>query len=127
MSGVEIWDTVKDVLMLAAGGGFGWLFSKLKTRRENKASDLQLIENAIAPLLRSISELTTHSGEITAKLVAEQEKSLRLLQENAALLEDKITLAGKVEKLEKKVSSLIALLKKQAKDNEKDIFDNIDV
>lgn len=101
----------------AIGGGVGLLFSKMKTRRERKATDLELLEKAIAPLLTSISELTTHNGQITERLVAEQTKSLQLLQENAALIEEKMHLASKVESLEKEVKRLANVVKRLA--NEK--------
>lgn len=116
----ELWTVIKSVVMVAVGGFCTWLFSKLKTRREKKAVDLDLIERAISPLLKSISELTTHIGEITAKLVAEQEKNLKLLQQNAALIEERINLIGKVESLEKKVTNLTNLVKKWQRENEKD-------
>lgn len=120
MIGPEIWDLVKSIILMAIGGFFAWLFAKLKTKRENKAVDLDLIERAISPLLKSISELTGHVGEITAKLVDEQEKNLRLLQQNAALAEERTTLVSKVESLERKVTTLTNLIKKWQKENEKD-------
>lgn len=120
MTGAEIWVPAKSILMMAAGGFFTWLFSKLKTRRENRAVDLELIERAISPLLKSIGDLTGHVGEITAKLVAEQEKNLKLLQENATLIEERRTLISKVESLEKKVTTLTNLVKKWQREYEKD-------
>ena len=121
MTEPQIWDLIKNMLMMAAGGFFTGLFSKLKTRRENRAVDLELIERAISPLLKSIGDLTVHIGEITAKLVAEQEKNLRLMQENAALTEERRTLVAKIESLEKKVMNLTALVKKWQRCNEKEI------
>lgn len=120
MTGADLGGLAKDVVMIAAGGFCTWIFAKLKTRREQKAVDLDLVERAISPLLGSISELTSHIGQITAKLVAEQEKNLRLLQENATLIQERTNLISKVESLEKKVTDLTNLVKKWQRENEKE-------
>lgn len=112
-------EVLKNLAFAVGGGGATWLFAKLKTPREKKAADLELIEKAITPLLNSIRELTNHNSETTAQLIAEQAKSLKLLQENAALLQDKVNLVQKVESLERKVQKLTAMVEKLAK-NEKD-------
>ncbi len=91
----------------------GWFFSKLKTSRENKQSDLQLINEAIAPLLKSIAELTAHIKSITAELVEEKKLNLQLMEEKAATSAEVERLNAKVASLEKKIQSLTNLIKKQ--------------
>lgn len=109
------------VVTTLIGGGVGWWFSKLLTKREKKATDLELFEKAVTPLLTSIGNLTTHISETTEKYAAEQKKTLHLMQEKSAWLEEKATLTRKVESLEQKVMSLTRLVKKLA--DEKDVGD----
>ncbi len=96
-----------------------WFFSKLKTTRECKQSDLQLINEAISPLLKSIAELTQHVKNITAELVDEKKNNLQLLEEKSALLTEIEGLNSKVASLEKQIQSLTNLVKKQRKNENK--------
>ena len=84
----------------------GWLGAKIKTRRENKQTDLQIINGAIQPLLKSISELTDHSRTLTGELVEEQKKSLALVEEKRAWLAERGDLLDEIDKLKKQVASL---------------------
>ena len=90
----------------------GWLFSKLQTRREQKQTDLQIINAAIKPLLVSISELTDRLKSTTSELMEERERNLKLTTERTELL-------GKIENLEKEVKKLQRQVAKLSK-NEKD-------
>ena len=84
----------------------GWLGAKIKTRRENKQTDLQIINGAIQPLLKSISELTDHSRTLTGELVEEQKKSLALVEEKRAWLAERGDLLDEIDKLKKQVATL---------------------
>lgn len=111
-------DKIWQIVLMAATAFVGWLMGKLQTKRERKQSDIKLIENAISPLLKSIQDVTDHSTSLTDKLLKEQTKSLQLMEENNALLAERVDLVNKIEKLEKKVSSLATMVKKLS--NEKD-------
>ena len=114
---------MKEVLPTSAialvTGLLGWLFSKLQTRREQKESDLQLINKAISPLLASIRQLTDQSQETVQRLLAEQDKVLKLMGEKAELLRERGELVDKIEKLEKQVNCLTTKINKlMKKENE---------
>lgn len=76
-----------------------WFLGKIKTRREKRNSDLELIDRSILPLLDSIDKLTAQNNEVVAKLLAEQNKNLLLVQEKSELL-------AKIDKLEKQINVL---------------------
>lgn len=76
-----------------------WFLGKIKTRREKRNSDLELIDRSILPLLDSIGKLTAQNNEVVAKLLAEQNKNLLLVQEKSELL-------AKIDKLEKQINIL---------------------
>lgn len=76
-----------------------WFLGKIKTRREKRNSDLELIDRSILPLLDSIDKLTAQNNEVVAKLLAEQNKNLLLMQEKSELL-------AKIDKLEKQINVL---------------------
>jgi chromosome segregation ATPase len=89
-----------------------WLGANIKTRRANKQTDLQIINEAIAPLLKSITELTDHNRDITQKYVEEQGKTLGLLEEKRAWFAERGDLLDKVDKLSKKVTSMEKMIRK---------------
>ncbi len=105
-------DYIFQILLPVVTGVVGWLGAKIKTRRENKQTDLQIINEAIAPLLKSIKELTDHNLTITGKLVDEQKKTLALMKENSALIAERGDLIGQIEKLNRRVASLEKLIRK---------------
>ena len=76
------------------------------TKREKKASDLELIEKAISPMLNSITNLTNHLDEVTAKYAAEQRKNLKLIKEKGELLLRIASLEKEVQKLTEMVKNL---------------------
>jgi chromosome segregation ATPase len=84
----------------------GWLGANIKSRRANKQTDLQIINEAIQPLLKSIKELTDHNRTLTGELVEEQKKTLALVEEKRALLAERGDLVDKVEKLGRQVATL---------------------
>lgn len=116
-------DIVYQILLFLATTAIGWFFGKLQTKREQKQTDIQIIEGAISPMLNSIKELTEHSSELVAKLLTEQEKNLKLIETNLALLTEKTNLVNKIESLEKKVATLTDMVKKLA--NEKDSISSV--
>lgn len=101
---------MKDVIAataIAGGTGFfGWFFGKLQTNRERKKTDLQLINEAIAPLLTSISQLTKQNNEMVCQLLTEQDKNLKLIEEKSQWMKERSELIEKIERLEKQVSTL---------------------
>lgn len=112
-------DLIYQILLAFATTAIGWFFGKLQTKREQKQTDIQIIESAITPLINSIKGLTEHNNELVTKLLVEQEKNLKLIEEKSVLLEEKTNLVNKIESLERKVANLTAMVKKLAK-NEKD-------
>lgn len=98
-------EILKYTATAAIAGFLGWFFSKLQTRREKKAKDLELINSAVTPLLKSISDLTHHYSETVDKLIKEQAQSRKLWLENGRLI-------GKVESLERQVDLLTTEIKK---------------
>lgn len=113
---------MKDVLIptaTAAGTGFvAWIYSKLKTRREKKKSDIQLINEAISPLLTSIKQLTEQNNEMVCRLLAEQDKNLQLLEERSRYQTERHELIKKIDSLEKTVKQLQKTVKEYIKTNE---------
>jgi chromosome segregation ATPase len=90
-------------LVTALGGLFS---GKFLSKRERKKSDLQLINEAISPLITSISQLTEQNNEVVGKLLDEQDKNLKLLAEKAEWIKERGELKAKIERLEKTVLSL---------------------
>jgi chromosome segregation ATPase len=96
-------------------GIVGWLGSNVKSRRANKKTDLQIINEAIKPMLQSITELTDHNRTLTGKLVEEQQKTLALMEEKRAWLAERGDLVGQIEKLTRRVASMEKEIKKLTK------------
>ncbi len=113
--GDYIWQIVVPVLTSACG----WFFGKLQTKREQKQSDLQIIEEAISPLLTSIKELTEHNNRLVEQYLDEQKQRLAMQEENKSLKADRAELAEQVSRLTAKVDKLEKTIKRLAK-NEKD-------
>lgn len=99
-------DIATTTAISAGTGFFGWLFGKLQTPREKKKTDLQLINEAISPLLASIKDLTSQISEMTSRLIEEQDKNLTLTQEKSEWKKERIELVAKIDKLEKTVNCL---------------------
>lgn len=89
-----------------------WLGAKIKTRREKKQTDLQIINEAIKPLLTSITELTNHNRELTSDLVEQQTDNLKLLEEKRAWLAERGDLLEEMGKLRKQFDALAKEVKK---------------
>jgi len=94
------------VLGAGISGFFAWLYSKLKTPRERKRSDLELINEAIQPLLNSIQKVTASNDELMRRYITSQNENIKLLDVKSDLLRDRGTLMDKVEGLEKEVIKL---------------------
>lgn len=99
-------EVITTTTVAAGTGFFAWLFGKMQTRRERKKSDLQLVSEAVSPLVQSIKELTEQNNEVISKLMSEQDKVLQLMSEKAALINERGELLEKVEKLERQVNCL---------------------
>lgn len=114
------WEIIERLIFPLITGLLGWFGSKFQTTREKKKTDLEIINGAIEPLLKSIADLTATVERTNSKLIAEQEKNLALLQEKAALLAERETLTSKIESLEKKVARLTKMVQNLTKENEKE-------
>lgn len=101
-------ELIKDFGLPVLTAVLGWLGSKWQTSREAKQSDIKLINEAINPLLLSISELTKTLQDTNGKLIEEQQKNLQLTVERN-------TLANKIEKLTKQINELKQALDKLTK------------
>ena len=84
----------------------GYLTKLLTTSRERKEKDLDIINAAISPLLNSIKELTIQNKELITKLADEQTATLKQMQQNKSLLEERVELVGKIDKLTRQVELL---------------------
>jgi len=92
-------ETISQIVLCFATAAIGWTFSKLKTAREKKESDLQLVNNSVTPLVESIAKLTEQNNELIGKLTTEQDKNIKLVYEKSELV-------GEIECLRKEVSDL---------------------
>lgn len=108
---MENWVTTYIVIPLSSAI-VGFISKGLMTRRERSKSDLEIINNAITPLLNSIRELTEQNNALVAKLTDEQAKVLEYMQKNKELLEERSELIAKIDKLTRQVE----LLKKMIRD-----------
>ncbi len=112
-------DYIWQIIVLVLTSACGWFFGKLQTRREQKQSDLQIIEEAISPLLTSIKDLTEHNNRLVEQYLEEQKQRLAGQEENKNLKAERAELAEQVSKLTAKVDKLERTIKRLAK-NEKD-------
>jgi|BioPla2DNA2_1021312.scaffolds.fasta_scaffold10529_4 chromosome segregation ATPase len=96
----------------------GWLFGKLMTKREKIKSDFQLINEAMHPLLESAKNLTSRNNDLVDRLLAEQDKNLKLMNEKTALLKERDELSHKISELEKQIKILNKRLNELIKTNE---------
>lgn len=116
-------DTIWQIIQGIATAAVGWSFAKLQTRRERKKSDLQIINDAISPLLTSVQSLTEYNNKLVLLYLDEQRERLVAQEKNKALEEERDTLSKKVSQLTDKIDKLEKTIKKLAK-NEKDLFDS---
>ena len=108
-----------QIVVLVLTSACGWFFGKLQTRREQKQSDLEIIEGAVSPLLASIKELTEHNNRLVEQYLDEQQRRLAVQEENKNLKAECAELAAQVSRLTAKVDKLEKTMKRLAK-NEKD-------
>ena len=99
-------EVITTTAISAGTGFFGWLFAKLQTRSERKKTDLQLINEAITPLLCSIKDLTEQNNDMVNRLLAEQDKNLQLIAEKSEWIKERGTLMEKIEELERQIKTL---------------------
>jgi cell division protein FtsB len=111
-------DYIFQILLPVVTAVVGWLGAKVKTRRENKQTDLEIINSAIAPLLKSIKELTEHNRKLTGDLVEEQKKTLELIDEKRQWLAERGSLFDELDKLRKQVVTLTKEVKMLREDRE---------
>ncbi|WP_304581975.1 hypothetical protein [uncultured Alistipes sp.] len=112
-------DYIWQIVVLVLTSACGWFFGKLQTRREQKQSDLEIIEGAVSPLLASIKELTEHNNRLVEQYLDEQQRRLAVQEENKNLKAECAELAAQVSRLTAKVDKLEKTMKRLAK-NEKD-------
>lgn len=110
---------VWQIIVLISTSSCGWFFGKLQTKREQKQSDLQIIEEAVSPLLTSINDLTEHNNRLVEQYLEEQKQRLAIQEENKNLKAERAELAEQVSRLTVKVEKLERTIKRLAK-NEKD-------
>ncbi len=110
-----------QIIILSATSFSGWLFGKLQTRREQKKSDLQIIEGAISPLLTSIKELTEHNNTLVQQYLEEQSLRLQMQEASKMLRAERDDLASQVSRLVAKVDKLEKTIQKLTK-NEKELL-----
>ncbi len=110
---------VWQIIVLISTSSCGWFFGKLQTKREQKQSDLQIIEEAVSPLLTSIKDLTEHNNRLVEQYLEEQKQrpghtggEQNLKAERAELAEQVSRLTVKVEKLERTIKRLARKMKK---------------
>lgn len=105
---------ILQLVLPVISAALGWLFSKLQTRREQKQTDLQIINTALKPLLESITDLTDRLKQSTTELLEERERTLKLSNERTELLD-------KVNSLEKEVKRLVKLVNKLSNKDDENI------
>ena len=98
---------INQILLCFATAAIGWLFSKLKTNREKRDNDLNFVNNSVAPLVKSITDLTEQNNEIVQRLVQEQDKNLKLIKEKGELLEEIEELRKEIGDLKRKLNTFI--------------------
>jgi chromosome segregation ATPase len=111
-------EVVTTTAVAAGTGVISWILAKMQTRRERKKSDIQLINESVQPLLLSIKALTEQNNDTVCKLLAEQDKSLKLIEEKSKWQAERHELIEKIDGLEKKIQHLQKTINKYIKNNE---------
>lgn len=117
-------DYIWQIIVLVLTSACGWFFGKLQTKREQKQSDLQIIEEAISPLLTSIKDLTEHNNCMVEQYLEERKQRLVMQEENEALKAERAELAEQVSKLTAKVDKLERTIKRLAKNGQDPLSDD---
>lgn len=99
-------DTIITGIGTLIGGGVGWFWANIKTGRQKRESDVDLVNRSIAPLLKSIAELSGHVRVVTSELV-------QMTNERTELLKEISDLRSQIQQLEKKVAAMSKLLNKK--------------
>lgn len=99
----EITALIVTSLVSLAVGFFGRL---LMTRREKKHDDIQLLNEAINPLVESVRLLTEQNKDLIQKLQEEQMARLQDIEDKRQLLAEKQTLQKQLEKNNRKIEEL---------------------
>lgn len=96
-----------QIVIMTITGFLGWLFGKLQTKREQKQTDLEIIERAIAPQLESIRKLTEQNNRLVEMFLNEQ--SLRLAAEDVSseLKANVAELTREIAGLKRQISKLV--------------------
>lgn len=84
----------------------GFLGRHLLTKREKKHDDLQMVNEAVNPLLESVKMLTAQTADLIAKLTAEQTAHLESIRKTEALLAEREVLTKKIDKMNKEIETL---------------------
>jgi len=104
-----------QLLVLVATNLCTWLFGKWQTKREQKQTDLQIIEQAIAPQLESIGKLTEQNGQLVEMFLNEQRLRLAAEGENSSLKAEREELKSQISALSKQIANLEKKIDKRYK------------
>ena len=90
---------VTSLVSLAAG----YFTRLLMTRREKKHDDIQLLNEAINPLVESVRILTEQNKDLIQKLQEEQMARLQDIEDKRRLLDEKQALQKQLERKNSKI------------------------
>lgn len=110
-------DVILNLIISVVGAALGWISAKLLTKREKKVKDLQIINDAISPLLISIKDLTAHNNKLVSELLEEQRKNLDIIENNKLLVAEKADLVSQIAKLNNKIDKLERMIKSLRDEN----------
>ena len=84
----------------------GYFTRLLMTRREKKHDDIQLLNEAINPLVESVRILTEQNKDLIQKLQEEQMARLQDIEDKRRLLDEKQALQKQLERNNRKIEEL---------------------
>jgi peptidoglycan hydrolase CwlO-like protein len=90
---------ITEIITLFFGGFSMWLWQKLKTKRERRRDDLQLVNEITTTFLSSIQSLTEQYTKT-------QEKNLIYLQENINMKSEIQSLKKQIDHLTQEIENL---------------------
>ena len=106
-----------QIILSLATAAIGWLFGKLQTKREQKKTDLQIINDSLTPLLTSIQSLTEYNNKLVLQYLDEQKGRLAAEEQVKALIAERDNLSKEVSRLTVKVDKLEKAIKKITKND----------
>lgn len=106
-----------QIILSLATAAIGWLFGKLQTKREQKKTDLQIINDSLTPLLTSIQSLTEYNNKLVLQYLDEQKGRLAAEEQVKALIAERDNLSKEVSRLTVKVDKQEKAIKKITKND----------